>query len=247
MNRAFENWYINILLLWIVLSATAVLSKKILPLIATITYTGALPFIYVVMWLSISPMGKRITDSLKILHWAAMLSFSAFLYSTYAKSWAASTINSIFNVDPSLLPITQSFISLLFAPISLLYHESIISASQAITIFVAICLVNIIPIALIANISLRKIFKFSGILFGSVFLMSFFLSIAFNIPAHIKNITAEFALATDFNKKHLCSDEWANKAESLLFLGGENVLVYYPLNLKGQRFIKETCNFKKSS
>ncbi|NMY42524.1 hypothetical protein HBN76_14475 [Pseudomonas sp. WS 5013] len=246
MSHALKNWYINILLLWIALSATAVLSKNISLLIATIALTGALPFIYVVMWLSISPTGKRIRDSLKILHWAAMLSFSAFLYSTYAKSWAASTINSIFNVDPSLLPITQSFISFLFAPISLLYHESILSASQAITIFVAICLVNIIPIALIANISFRKILKFSGILFGSVFLMSFFLSIAFNLSAQIKNLTAEFALATDFNQKHLCSDEWASKAESLLFLGGENVLVYYPSNPKGQKFIKETCNFKKS-
>ncbi|KGK41399.1 hypothetical protein LH51_15090 [Nitrincola sp. A-D6] len=76
--------------------------------------------------------------------------------------------------------------------------------------------------------------------------MSFFLSMAFNLTKRIESITAEIALATDFNKNHLCENAWAKEAESLIFLGGQNVLVYYPSNPQGKKFVRETCDFKKS-
>ncbi|KGK41400.1 hypothetical protein LH51_15095 [Nitrincola sp. A-D6] len=168
MHSALKNWYINTIVIWVVISATALMSKNIYLLSATIAYTGALPFIYIVIWMSISPTGKKIRASLKIFHWAVTLSISAFLYGIYAEFWAATTINNIFKVDPGLFPITLSLISFLFAPISIIYREDMLGATQAITIFVAMCLVNIIPLALIANISFKKILKFSSVLFGSV-------------------------------------------------------------------------------
>jgi hypothetical protein len=245
MHHAFKNRYINIIALWVVISAAAILTENTPLLIITFAYTGFLPFIFAITWISYSAAGKKIQETLKLFHWAVMLSISIALYGIYAKSWATSTINSIFHVDPSHFPITLSFVSLLFAPISLLYHEDIIGAVNAIYIITAMSLVYIIPIALLSSLPIKKVLKISGIFFGSIFLISFFVSMAFNLSKKVGNLTAEFALATDFNKLHLCENTWANNAESLIFLGGEHVLVYSPSRPTGSKFSKESCDFKK--
>ena len=245
MHHVFKNRYINIIALWVAISVAAIFTENTLLLITTIAYTGLLPFIFAITWVSYSATGKKIQETLKLFHWAAMLSISIALYGIYAKSWAASTINSIFHVDPGLFPITLSLVSLLFAPISLLYHEDIIGAVNAIYIIAAMSLVYIIPIALLSSLPIKQVLKISGIFFGSIFLISFFLSMAFNLSKQVGNLTAEFALATDFNKAHLCENAWANSAESLIFLGGQHVLVYSPSRPIGSKFSKEICDFKK--
>lgn len=246
MPNIFMNSYLNTIYIWVAISAAAIISQYVILLGVAIIYTGALPFINSVIWLSISSTGIKIREKLKLFHWASMFSVVVFLYGIYAQSWASSTLNKIFHVDANSFGITYTFISFLIAPVSFLYHENLIGAIYPAIIIVSMFLVCIIPIALLTNMPFTKVLKISGVFFGSIFLISFFLSMVFNLTKQIDNVTKEFALLTDFNSSHLCQDNWATGQESVVFLGGHNVLVYNPLKPSGSQFSKETCDFRKS-
>ncbi|MGM0701296.1 MAG: hypothetical protein ACQEUG_02725 [Pseudomonadota bacterium] len=246
MPRALKNSYLNSIYIWVLVSLIGLVTKNIYFLGASIVYTGALPFINIVIWLSISDAGEKIREKLKVFHWAAMFSVFIFLYKTYAQSWAANILNSIFHVDASNFGITYSFVSFFFAPVGLLYHESLLGAVHTIFLVSSMFLVYIIPIALLTSMPIKTVLKITGVFFGSVFLLSFFLSMVFNLSTKIDEIAREIALSTDFNKNHLCQNNWTKAAESVVFLGGDNVLVYSPSKPQGMRFSKEVCDFKKS-
>jgi hypothetical protein len=246
MPNILKNSYLNTIYIWVAISIAAITIQHIFFLAAAIIYTGALPFINSVIWLSISSTGIKIRKKLKVFHWAAMFSIVVFLYGIYAQSWASSTLNQIFYVDANNFGITYTFISFLLAPVGLLYHDTVIGALYPIFIITSMFLVYIIPIALLTNMPFTKVLKISGVFFGSIFLMSFFLSMAFNLSNKIDDITKSFAVANDFNSNHLCQDSWSTGTESVIFLGGHNVLVYSTNKPLGSQFSKETCDFSKS-
>lgn len=246
LKNIFKNKYLNTIYIWIFLVVASLASKDISLLSLAIIYTGFLPFLNSVFWLSISDTGKKLREKLKIWHWAVIFSWLLFLYSLYAKKWAAGILNGVFHVDAGNFSITYSLLAFLFSPIGLLYHETITGYAHAIFIVIASFLVYAIPAALLTDIKFKKILKHSVVFFSGVFLTSVFLSMVSILPKYLNHITVRFALWSDFNSSHLCADEWSNNTESVIFLGGSNMLVYYPLNKSGQKFKVEVCQSWKS-
>ena len=79
-----------------------------------------------------------------------------------------------------------------------------------------------------------------------IFLASFFVTTTAKLLTHKNLLIREFAVWADFNAKHLCTDEWVKDAHSVLFLGGNKVLVYTPSNAEGSRFASKICNYKNT-
>lgn len=242
----FSNKYLNTIYIWGVLIVVSLVSQYIFFSSLTIIYTGFLPFLNAILWLSLSDAGTKLREQLKVWHWAVMFSLLLFLYSLYAQKWTAGVLNEIFHVDAGNFSITYSLLAFLFTPIGLLYHETITGYAFAIFIVVSSFLVYAIPLALLTDIPLKKILKHSVVFFSCVFLASFFLSMVSILPKKLNDITIRFALWSDFNSSHLCADEWSSKPESVIFLGGSNMLVYYPSNKVGEKFKVEVCQSWKS-
>ena len=83
-----------------------------------------------------------------------------------------------------------------------------------------------------------------GVSFLIISLSSFFIGSVANLALNKDLLIKRFALWADFNSNHLCTDTWAMKSESVLFLGGNRVLVYTPTDEK--KFTPQTCDFGKS-
>lgn len=243
----FNNKYLNTIYVWMGLVVLAFFSKQIVILALAIIYTGFLPFFNAIIWLSVSDAGKKIREKLKVWHWTLISSWILFFYSLYAQKWTAGVLNEIFHVDAKNFGITYSLLAFLFTPIGLLYHETITGYGYAVLIVVAGFMVYAIPVALLTDIPLKTILKHSAVFFLSVFLISFFLSMVSILPKRLNDIAIGFALWADFNSNHLCADEWSDKSESVIFLGGQSMLVYYPANQEGSRFQVEVCQSWKKS
>ncbi|BAO45773.1 hypothetical protein [Thiolapillus brandeum] len=246
LKNIFNNKYLNTIYIWVTLVVISLTSKHIFLLSLAIIYTGFLPFLNAVLWLSVSDSGSKLREQLKVWHWAVIFSWLLFLYSLYAQKWTAEVLNEIFHVDAGNFGITYSLLAFLFTPIGLLYHETITGYVYAIFVVAASFLVYAIPVALLTDIPFKKILKHSAVFFSGVLLTSFFLSMVSILPRHLNDITVRFALWADFNSSHLCADEWSKKSESVIFLGGPNMLVYYPSNEPGQIFKVEVCQSWKS-
>lgn len=246
INNIFNNKYLNTIYIWVALVAISLLSKHIFLLSLAIIYTGFLPFLNVVLWLSVSDAGTKLREKLKVWHWAIIFSWLLFIYSLYAQKWTAGVLNGIFHVDAGNFIITYSLLAFLFTPFGLLYHETVTDYAYTIFIVGAVILACAIPAALLTNIKFKKILKYSAIFFSGVLLISFFLTMVSILPKYLDDITTKFALWSDFNSSHLCADEWSKKSESVIFLGGPNMLAYYPSNELGQKFKVEVCQSWKS-
>jgi len=92
---------------------------------------------------------------------------------------------------------------------------------------------------------IKNVLRIISISFLIIFLSSFFVA-AVSVLSLNKNIMIQkFAIWADFNSNHLCTDDWSKNTTSVVFLGGDRVLAYMPLNKEGARFSSQTCNFKK--
>ncbi|EJD6474339.1 MULTISPECIES: hypothetical protein [unclassified Providencia] len=216
----------------------------------TIFYTGVLPFIYLTLWISKSKIGGEIKKNAKKWHVVIFTSWVIFLYSIYAEMWVANTLNEIFSVNANHLSITYKLLAFLFTPFNLFYHLSILSLIKSILGIVFIMLLIFSPIIIIfvfiPNVRIRELLKVIMKMCFFVFISSFIISIITSISLNKDYLIKEFALWADFSSNNLCTDEWVNKTESVLFLDGGYVLAYHPQNLKDNQFTVETCNYKKS-
>lgn len=245
--KLLSNHYLNTIYLWIVLITSTFTFTNIYTLTLVIAYTGYLPHINAVLWLSISETGKKIKEKLEIWHWAIFISYIVIAYSIYAQSWSASLLNEAFPIDPAKFGITNSIVTLLVAPISLLYHQDFIGSVHTVAILASMFIAPILVLAFLVGFSLKSIFKWIGKFFATILLVSFFVTIMFNFNEQLKNVVIKLALNTDFNKYHPCSNDWVRNAESLIFLGGDKVYVYFPNDINGEIFQFKTCDFKGTS
>ena len=184
---------------------------------------------------------------MEIWHWAILIPYLIFVYSIYARSWSASLLNETFPVDPSKFGITDSIVTVLIAPMSLLYYPELLAGVHSVVILISLFIVPLFGLALLAGFPFIKTLKSLGKLFAAVFFVSFFVTIMFNMNNHLQDIVRNFALNTDFNKHHPCSNEWASKAESLVFLGGDLVYVYFPNEVTEKSFQFKNCDFNGSA
>lgn len=244
--KVFNNIHLNTIYLWIALILTVFIKMNIYTITALLIYTGYLPHINLLFWLSLSNTGKQIRERLKIWHWAIIFSYIAFIYSLYAQSWASALLNETFPVDPSKFGITESFLVVLVAPVSLLYYPDYLAGIHTATIILSMIILPILGVAVLTGFSLKKTFKITGCILVLTFLMSFFVTLMLNFTMHIKDVTRIFALNTDFNSSHLCKDDWSNKSKSVIFLGGNKVLAYFDSREPGSQFEVVDCDYTKS-
>lgn len=244
--RWLKNPYLVVLVLWLSAIALTYLSSNGLVAAATLFFTGLLPFIFIWLWLAISKTGITVRSYFSKWHTGILLTWLIFIYSIFAKQWAAALINEIFHIDANNLGITYTFLAALFAPFGLLYQEGFLASLWNASIIVSVCIAGIIPILLVLPIAFKKLAKFTLLVFAVTFFSSLFIGITANLSAHKQMLVERFALWADFNEHNLCSDDWANASESVVFLGGNQVLAYFPQNPKGSRFMPKICNFRKS-
>ncbi|MDO8826101.1 hypothetical protein [Methylophaga sp.] len=243
--KIFNNIHLNTLYLWVALIAIAFIKMNIYTLTILLVYTGYLPHINALFWLSLSDTGKQIREHLKFWHWTVVISYIVFVYSLYAQSWATALLNSTFPVDPSKFGITGAFLTVLVAPVSLLYYPDYLAGIHTATIVISMFIIPFLGIALLVGFSIKKTLKIIAGIFALTFLMSFFVTLMLNFTMHIKDITRTFALNTDFNSSHLCGDEWANESKSVIFLGGNKVLAYFDGRESGKQFEVVECDHAK--
>jgi len=242
-----KNAYLNTIYLWIVFLVISFIWSESIFSAVTIFYTGIMPFVLVVIWLSISETGTSIRSMVKKWHVAIFISWAVFAYAVYAQKWASAYINDIFYVDAGNLGITYTVLAVLFTPFGVFYQPSFISSLQSGLLVLGMFTAPFIVLLLILPISFKEVVSLIFKACFGIFLSAFLLSAIFNLSNNMTNMTRSFALWADFNSKHMCSDNvWVKEAESVLFLGGDRVLVYTPSKPEGERFSSKTCNFSKS-
>lgn len=245
MKEKYKSPYVLVLVTWLLIIIAFMVTKSGFIAAFTIFYTGLLPFIYIVLWLSTSETGRHLRDHAKKWHIAIGISWFIFAYAIYAQKWAAETINQIFFVDASNLAITYKLLVFLFAPFGIFYQKSILSGFWNTMIVVAMIWGGIFPTLLILPIPFKRVFKILVVSFLAIGSFSAFLGVTSSLALNKEHLVKKFALWADFNSYHLCSDNWAKTTESVLFLGGDRILAYQPKNPKGSQFSVQTCNYEK--
>lgn len=246
MVLSFKKTLISTLVGWIALVAVSLIYRNIVIVGLAILYTGLLPFMLGVFWVSLSKTGAILREHFKAWHWIVITSWLVFSYSLYARKWTATTLNGIFHVDPEKFTITYDFLAFVYAPVSILYQPSFVSGLLNIFVALAVGLAPLFVFALLAEVKAKLIFKWSALLMGFICLVSFFLTMAGNISEGVNDVALNFALWADFNEVHTCSDDWASSAKSVIFLDAEKVLAYFPSSEDGKNFQVKSCNSLKA-
>jgi len=241
-----KNPYFIVIVAWLATIGLTALTLNSIVAAITVFFTGILPFVLIILWFSTSETGKSIRAYFKKWHVAILFSWFILLYSLYAQKWAATHLNVLFNIDGNNFDITSTLLAVLFTPFGLLYQENIVGSAWTALIIVSMVLGSALPFLLFLTIPFKKILKITGMSFLILTLSSFFLGTIGHLTKNLKVMTKNIALMTDFNENHLCTDEWSKKAQSVIFLGGEKVLAYFPLNQEGNKFIVKSCDYKKT-
>lgn len=240
------NVYLTIFLMWSILVLVAISARSRIVSALVIFYTGVMPFICTVLFISKSIIGKKIGEHAKKWHFAVYLSWVLFLYSVFAQHWASETLNNIFQVDAGSLSITYKLLAFLFAPFGIIYQAYVLSWVWLLFIMTGFALATIFPLILIFNVPLKRIWKKLAAFLIFYIFISFLAPMMSTITSNQNKLIIEFALWADFSSKNLCTDSWVSRTESVLFLGGNRVLAYQPHNPDGTRFTVETCNYGKT-
>ncbi|GCF91932.1 hypothetical protein [Shewanella sp. M-Br] len=237
------NRFNVVLLLWVVLMLPTIFNGGWFWTSVAIFYTGLIPLLFLVFWFSYSTVGQFVRKKLKLWHWAVIFSGILALYTFFSRQWASVFINKIFHVDSSELSITSDFVALFFTPFLIVYQEFVISflwfLSTVILIFSSLYFVCVYVFWW------HKFKRNYIVVFFYLLCFSIFIGVMSVFPYRVDVITKKIALWADFNTYHLCSDGWANKAESVLFLKSGRVLVYSPSFEHGRQFHVESCDYKK--
>lgn len=246
MLEKIKNPYVTFFLLWLLSIGAFAVTKLGIIAAFSIFYTGVLPFIYLSLWFSKSEVGQKLREHAKKWHIAIWLSWIVFAYAIYSQKWASNLINEVFNIDAGNLSITYTLLAFLFTPFGMLYQESVVSALWNALVVTGIIWGGIVPLLLMLPIPMKKVGKIVGVSFLVISLSSFFIGVASNLALNKKLMVQGFALWADFNANHMCTDKWALTTDSVLFLGGERVLIYQPNKSIGSQFSAKKCNFEKS-
>lgn len=212
--------------------------------LAALSFTGAIPFVLVVLWLGQSDIGKRIRSWFEIWHLRVFAASILFCYVTYGQKWAGDIINELFNLDARYFGSTATVLTVLFAPFGLLYRPEIIGSIFDLFNITAALVIPFYFLYLLVAEDIQSRGKKIGYLFLTVFLTTLVLALAFNISKSFKSAIKAFALWADFNESHLCMDSWGAEAKSVLFLDNGKVLGYFP-SAKGYQFKVMPCDYAK--
>lgn len=212
-------------------------------------YTTALPFICITLWFSKSDIGKSLRTYFATWHYVIFFSTLVFIYYIFAQRWAANLINEIFLVDAGHLSITHTLLTFLYIPLAMIYKESLLANLKIILLMLSIVLVPFLWLRFCLADELGIEFKIDFYSFfkslAIIPFLLFFLTIVSTLLKAKSEFITEFALWADFNNKHLCTNSWSLNANSVLFLGGNQVLVYQDNKPKGESFLVEQCDFKR--
>ena len=236
-------------LLWFALFMTAAFLKWPLLSLVALLYTGAFPFILIVLFLSLTTGGHVIAGWFKIRHVKIFASALLVAYSIYAHKWAADQINSIFHVDSGHFLGTTSALIALFVPFGIIRQTELMS--HVATIFFVASVTLALPFWIAVNISAahnsklnaRKLYLWSLFV---VFAGNAFFTVAVRTSEDFKPLVANFALWADFSDSNLCTDAWTSRAKGVVFLDNDRVLAHIP-GITGSQFEVLTCTYPKSS
>lgn len=242
----FWNVYLYFLAAWLLVIMFSLITNSLLLSIISIFYTGLIPFIFAILFISRSIIGKKLESIKKKWHFAVYLSWIIFIYSIFAQKWASETLNNIFQINANYLSITYKLLAFLFAPFGIIYQAYILSGVWLLFIFISLVLSTILPLFLIFNIPFKSFGRALGVFFLIFIFISCSVPMLSTIILHQEELIIKFALWADFNSKNLCTDSWINNTESILFLDGNQVLAYHPNNPEGYHFTVETCNYNKT-
>lgn len=148
-------------------------------------------------------------------------------------------------VDAENLGVTYKVLAFFFTPFGIFYQESILSGIWMVFSIFGLILSGLLPVLLIVPAPFKIVIRIFGMSFLTVFLFSFFIVITSSLALNKESLIKSFALWADFNSNNLCTDDWAKKTESVIFLGGKYVLAYQPEGPNGKQFSVETCNYEK--
>lgn len=214
--------------------------------ITSVFLGGALPFVLLAIWLPRSRLGQFVQAAASVWQLRIFGVSALFVYSVYANKWAGDVINELFGVDPSHFGVSTTVLAVLFAPFGLIYRQDVVGWLWVIFILLGVLLTYILPLSLLAPE--RPALGWKAWVGGFLFILvgSFVLAMSSNIARSFHPLAMRFAIWADFNESHLCTDDWASKPNSVLFLGDQRVLVYFPQNPVGNHFSVEPCNYAKS-
>ena len=229
---------------WLVLLVLASLAKIGALALLVLALTGAMPFVLVILWLSLSENGKRIRGWFEVWHLRTFAVAALFAYGIYGRKWAGDIINELFNLDARYFGLTSAVLSVLFTPFGLLYRTDVIgTAFNLFNITVALIFPFYFVYLLVAE-GVKGRGRKIGYLVLVVFASSAALALAFNIAKTFKPAVKTFAIWADFNENHLCTDPWASKAQGVVFLDDGKVLGYFPHATDSQLKVA-SCNYAK--
>lgn len=207
---------------------------------------GALPFALLAIWLPRSRLGQFFIAAAPVWQLRIFGISALFAYSVYANKWASDVINDLFGVAPSHFGVSTTIFAVLFAPFGLLYRQDVVGWLWIIFIISVGLLTYILPFFLLAPERPALGWKtwIGGFIF--IFVGAFVLAMSANISRQFRPLAMHFAIWADFNESHLCTDDWANQPNSVVFLGDQRVLVYFPKNSAGNHFSVQSCNYARS-
>ena len=237
--------YAIIYLAWAFLAVLARIWPSLVLIYVVITFTAILPFLIAFVWFARSELGKKGANLLEKWYWKTVIAVSLFAYSLLAKQWTAATINQIFHVDASYLSITSAAVAILYLPLQSIYNASAIISVWQTVFYVGFFGANIFAVMLFSIAGFRKGLKICA--YGIIFWLSihFFFSTVYTLVENRDIIITRFALWADFNSEHLCSGEWTELADSVLFLSGDMVLAHFPKPISEQSFIPYHCDYAR--
>jgi hypothetical protein len=207
---------------------------------------GALPFALLAIWLPRSRFGQYVKAAASLWQLRIFGISVLFAYSVYANKWAGDVINELFGVDPSHFGVSTTVLAVLFAPFGLLYRQDVVGWLWIVFILLGVLLTYILPFSLLVlgRPALGWRAWIGGFIF--IFVGAFVLAMSANIAKSFHPLAMRFAIWADFNENHLCTDDWVSKPNSVVFLGDQRVLVYFPQNSVGNHFSVQPCNYARS-
>lgn len=237
---------IALVLAWIFSIFATLLIRNPLIAFTSIFLGGALPFALLAVWLPRSRLGKFVQEAASVWQLRIFGITTLFAYSVYANKWAGDIVNELFHVDPSHFGVSTTVIAVLFAPFGLIYRQDVIGWLWIVFILLGTLLTFVLPLSLLTPGSAALGWKawIGGLVF--VFVGAFVLTMSTKLTNSFKPLAMRFAIWADFNDSHLCTDDWASKPNSVVFLGDQRVLVFFPKNPLDKRFSVESCNYAKS-
>lgn len=234
----------NVIIIWFSLLVLTIITGWGGFALAAVAITGAMPFILAVFWLSLSERGKSFREMLNIWHIRTFFISFLFCYGLYGSRWASVTLNQLFNVDAGNFPLTYALLTVFFTPFGIFYRPELVGTALDLFNIAAALIIPYYIIYLLVSGSVENRGKKFIYVIAGTFLTVAALAMTYNISKNFLFGVKSFALWSDFNEHHLCTDTWVSGAESIVFLGGNNVLVYSP-NQQGNKFSAETCDAQK--